>query len=103
MSYKNIEAHAVGELLARDDVVVIDTRDGFAQSQGRLPKAQPANDDVIGSLMMKRRSNPPVLVYCYEGHSSRDMCTFLHQMGLSEVYNLVGGWAAWAALSEPAA
>jgi len=34
-------------------------------------------------------------VYCYHGNSSRDLCTLLVGMGLRQVYNLVGGWAAW--------
>lgn len=100
MSYQDIEAAQVATLLHRDNLVVLDTRDALSQSQGQLPKAQPASDQVIATLMKQRRTNPPVLVYCYEGNSSRDLCTFLAQLGLSEIYNLAGGWKAWLALGE---
>ena len=103
MSYRDIHVSEVGELLDREEVVVIDMRDSHAQSQGQLPKAQPASDAVINGLVRKRRSNPPVLVYCYHGNQSRDLCNFLIQLGLSEVYNLEGGWEAWANLAQPPA
>lgn len=99
MSYQDIEAKDVGGLLEKENLVVIDMRDGQSQSLGQLPKAVPASDDVINGLVRQRRQDPPVLVYCYEGNMSRDLCTFIKQLGLSDVYNLAGGWKAWAALA----
>jgi rhodanese-related sulfurtransferase len=95
VSYHDIHAAEVGELLQKEGVVVIDVRDAQAQSKGQLPNALPPSDAVINGLVRQRRSNPPVLVYCYHGNSSRDLCGFLSQLGLSQVYNLVGGWEAW--------
>jgi len=97
VSYQDIDGRDVATLLKRENLVVLDTRDALSQSQGQLPKAQPASDHVIATLMKQRRTNPPVLVYCYEGNTSRDLCTFLGQLGLSEIYNLAGGWKAWLA------
>ena len=96
MSYTDIEATNVGDLLNNDALVVIDMRDQQSQSLGMLPGAVAASDAVISSLMKKRRQDPPVLVYCYEGNMSRDLCTFIKGLGLSNVYNLAGGWTAWA-------
>lgn len=95
MAYQDIHAAELGELMQQGGLTIIDMRDPQARSQGQLPNALTPNDDLIGSLVAKRRSNPPVLVYCYHGNSSRDLCSFLAQLGLSQVYNLVGGWAAW--------
>lgn len=95
MSYYDINVDNVGELLSADELTVIDMRDMQSQSKGQLPNALPHSDAVISGLVGKRRSNPFVLVYCYHGNSSRDLCNFLTQMGLKQVYNLVGGWAAW--------
>ena len=100
MSYQDIEAADVGGLLENENLVVIDMRDAQSQDRGQLPKALPASDDVISGLMRQRRKDPPVLVYCYEGNMSRDLCTFIKQLGLSEVYNLAGGWKAWTAIAE---
>lgn len=101
MSYQDIHVAEVGELLQKDDLVVIDVRDAQAQSKGQLPNAVPPSDAVINNLVRQRRSNPPVLVYCYHGNSSRDLCSFLSQLGLNQVYNLVGGWEAWENWQQP--
>lgn len=95
MSYDDIDIAELDALLQRKDLYVIDIRDAAARSRGSLPGARAPSDELIGELMQKRRSQPPVLVYCYHGNSSRDFCGFLIQLGLKQVYNLNGGWAAW--------
>jgi len=95
MSYQDIHVTELAELLQRPELTIIDIRDAHARSQGQLPKALTPSEELIGGLVQQRRNNPAVLVYCYRGNSSRDMCSLLSQMGLSQVYNLVGGWAAW--------
>lgn len=95
MSYTDIEATKIDDLLNSDDLVVIDMRDQQSQSLGMLPGALPASDAVIAGLVKKRHQDPPVLVYCYEGNMSRDLCTLIKGLGLSRVYNLAGGWTAW--------
>ncbi|OBS10569.1 rhodanese-like domain-containing protein [Acidihalobacter prosperus] len=95
MSYQDIDAVEVHALLGRDDLVVIDVRDAHAQARGRLPHAMPPSDEVIDALISRRHQPLSVLVYCYHGHSSRDLCAFLTRIGLRRVYNLAGGWAAW--------
>lgn len=101
MNYRDIDPADIGDLLARDGLVVLDMRDPGHQSAGTLPGAQPANDAVVGGLMRKRRANPPVLVYCYKGVQSRELCAFLAQMGLTDVYNLTGGWEGWTNRPQP--
>lgn len=95
MSYQEIEAAEVHELLRRDDLVVIDVRDAHTQSRGKLPNAMPPSDEVIKALIQRRHQPLSVLVYCYHGHSSRELCSFLTRKGLQQVFNLRGGWASW--------
>jgi len=99
VSYQDIHAAELDTLLQQDGLMVVDMRDAQTRERGQLPGALPASDAVIGQLMQQRRRNPPVLVYCYHGNSSRDLCGFLSQLGLQQVYNLVGGWEAWANLA----
>jgi len=95
MAYQDIHAAELDELLQTVGLTVIDMRDPQTRSQGQLRNALTPSDDLIGALVQQRRRNPPVLVYCYHGNSSRELCSFLSQLGLTHVYNLVGGWAAW--------
>lgn len=95
MSYHDLHAAELPRLLTEEGLTIIDTRDAETRRRGQLPGAVPPSDEVMNALMRRRRSDPPVLVYCYHGNQSRDLCGFLTQLGLSRVYNLVGGWEAW--------
>jgi ankyrin repeat protein len=97
LTYQDIQASELDPFLNREALVVIDMRDAATQAAGQLPCAQPPSDALISALARRRGQAPPVLVYCYHGNSSRDLCAFLSQFGLPEVYNLAGGWAAWEA------
>ena len=97
MAYQDIQASELKTFLQREELVVIDMRDAASQAAGRLPNAHPDSDALVSALVKRRRRAPPVLVYCYHGNRSRDLCGFLSQFGLPEVYNLAGGWAAWEA------
>ncbi|MET0041950.1 MAG: rhodanese-like domain-containing protein, partial [Candidatus Thiodiazotropha sp. 6PLUC3] len=94
-SYSDIEVSDLNTLLSDANPVIIDMRDHQSQSRGRLPSALSVSDETIGKLIQQRRNNPAVLVYCYHGNQSRDLCSFLTQMGLNNVHNLSGGWEAW--------
>jgi rhodanese-related sulfurtransferase len=95
LTYHDISPADAESLLARDGLIVIDMRDAEAQAKGALPGARPASDAVVNGIVRQRRADPAVLVYCYHGNMSRDLCSFLSQLGLNNVYNLNGGWSAW--------
>lgn len=95
MSYQDIYATEVAELLQKVQPLILDQRDPQTRSKGQLADAQPATDEIINTLVRQRRQDPAVLVYCYHGNRSRELCDFLGQLGLNRVYNLVGGWEAW--------
>lgn len=95
MNYQDISVAEMEVLLQKDGLTIIDMRDAQTRSRGQLSNAQAASEQLISALMRQRKTNPHVLVYCYHGNSSRDLCSLLSQMGLTRVYNLSGGWAAW--------
>ncbi|MEW5771479.1 MAG: ankyrin repeat domain-containing protein [Pseudomonadota bacterium] len=96
MSYQDISPAEAAALLAEGRATVFDIRDAASFALGHLDGAQPATDAALMQLIRGRQRHLPVLVYCHHGNSSRDMCEFIAGMGLSRVYNLVGGWQAWS-------
>jgi len=92
MSYYDIHVEQLPELIRSKQPAILDMRDAAAFGSGHLHGATQADESQVRELM--RRKSEPVLVYCYHGHSSRDLATFLCRMGLNEVYNLEGGWQA---------
>jgi len=92
MSYYDIHVEQLPEMIRSKQPAILDMRDAAAFGSGHLAGAVPADEAQVRRLM--RQKGEPVLVYCYHGHSSRDLATFLCRMGLTEVYNLEGGWQA---------
>lgn len=95
MSYQDIHASEVAALRAEPELVIFDIRAPSVFERGHMEGAQQADDAALMQFMKKRQRQRPVLVYCYHGESSRDICQFIAGFGFERVYNLEGGWAAW--------
>jgi rhodanese-related sulfurtransferase len=102
MTYQDIDCADIERLRAETDLLIFDTRDAASYASGHLDGAQPVSDAAMARLMRSRQRERPILVYCYRGNSSRDICRFIAGFGYSRVYNLTGGWQAWQAFSRPA-
>lgn len=99
MSYTSILASEVDELCAQAETRILDCRDPRSYEQGHLPGALLVSDAVVRH-MARSNKEQPVIVYCYHGISSRDLATFLVNYGFTSVFNLEGGWQAWAELQN---
>ena len=103
MNYQDLECTELAALRAEPELLIFDTRDANSYAREHLEAAQPISDAAIKQLMKQRQHDRPVLVYCYRGNSSRDICAFIAGLGFRRVYNLVGGWQAWEKFNLPAA
>lgn len=95
MNYRDIHAAEVQALRSEAELLIVDSRDPDSYARGRLEAAEPVSDALLKQLIKSRQRERPVLVYCYHGNSSRDLCAFIAGFGFNRVYNLVGGWEAW--------
>jgi rhodanese-related sulfurtransferase len=95
MSYQDIHPAHLQDLRAEPELLILDMRDPASYAQGRLDGAEPVSDALLRQLMKSRQRDRPVLVYCYHGNSSRDLCQFIAGFGYTRVHNLVGGWQGW--------
>ncbi len=95
MNYRDIHASEVQTLRSEAELLVIDIRDPDSHARGHLEAAEPVSDNLLKQLIKSRQRERPVLVYCYHGNSSRDLCELIAGFGFNRVYNLVGGWEAW--------
>ncbi len=94
MSYYDIHPELLSRITAIPGLIIIDQRDELSRSRGQLPGSVTPSEELIAGLVRRRGDNPPVLVYCYHGNQSRELCAFFAQFGLSQIYNLEGGWQA---------
>jgi rhodanese-related sulfurtransferase len=95
MSYHDLQSADLQNLRTEPDLLILDMRDPATYAQGCIEGAEPVSDALLKQLMKDRQRARPVLVYCYHGNSSRDLCQFIAGFGYTRVYNLVDGWQGW--------
>jgi len=98
MPYLDIHVEDLPGFIQQHQPVILDMRDSATFEKGHIEGAVPADEREIRNLMKNREQ--PVLICCYHGHSSRELATFLCQMGIKHVYNLEGGWHALSAYMD---
>ena len=96
MSYEDLNVNQVENFVKQPGAVVIDVRDIHTYRAGHMQGALHIDGPAMGGLIRKRKSNPPILVYCYHGNLSREMADMISRLGFTNVSHLVGGWEAWA-------
>jgi thiosulfate/3-mercaptopyruvate sulfurtransferase len=95
MSYQDLQPAEVAALRAAGELTLFDTRDAASYACGHIDGALPVSDDALRQLIQSRQRQRPILVYCYRGNSSRDVCQLIAGLGFRRVYNLAGGWQGW--------
>ena len=85
------------------DKQVIDVRTLNEFSQGHLADAVMIDfyKDDFKSRIAKLDKNKPVFVYCAAGGRSGSATEILEELGFKKVYDLKGGYKAWAGAGKP--
>lgn len=96
MAFKRLSVLQLSAVMKDTDTIIIDTRDIQSFTTGHIPGAITISEQIMSQLIRTRNKPRTIVVYCYRGISSLDICHLLTSAGLNEVYNLEGGWQAWA-------
>ena len=104
----SVEAFA-SSMDGKTEAILLDVRTPAEWEEGYIKGATFMNfhDDAFSSQLETLDKSKPVYVYCKGGGRSGKTAKMLHEMGFSEVYNLLGGITAWkevkgeAALQKP--
>jgi rhodanese-related sulfurtransferase len=97
MMFQRIFTEAARQLIRDKAPVILDVRDAGAYSDARIPDSIHVTFSTIHSAVEKFRRDTPLLIYCYQGHSSQDFARLFTDFGFREVYSLEGGFQAWHA------
>lgn len=87
-------------MIAGREMVILDRRDLTSYQQGHIEGAMMAHDGLVESLIKKRDTAKPLLIYCYRGNSSRELAALFAQFGFGEVYSMAGGYVEWRRVHE---
>lgn len=93
--FQGVQVEAVGELIKRDAIRVLDARDRASFDQARIEPAVHLSSTNLDELIFGTPKNVPVLIYCYHGQASQTYAQTFVDFGFQEVYSLEGGFDAW--------
>ncbi len=102
MSIREITAADLPSLLERG-VAVIDVREPDEYREGHVPGAISVPLGRVPESVELFRKSVSVYVVCQSGGRSMRACEFLHDAGVTNVINVAGGTAGFAALGNPLA
>ena len=88
-------------LQAGDDIQLVDVREEMEFEYCHLPGSQLVPLDELPRRAAEIRAAGPVVVVCHHGVRSAHAANYLRHLGRTNVLNLRGGVAAWAARVDP--
>ncbi|MER2493824.1 thiosulfate sulfurtransferase GlpE [Catenovulum sediminis] len=93
--FKHIDCQKVADLLATDDVKVVDIRDEQSFNAGHIEGAFHLTNGSLSQFMQQADFDQPVIVVCYHGVSSQGAAQYIAQQGFEDVYSMDGGFETW--------
>src|SRR5689334_9876477 len=86
---------------AGENIDIIDVREDWEVQIGTLPNAIHIPMDDIPDSVDKISKDKPVVIMCHTGRRSEQVVMWLESEDFENLYNLVGGIAAWKADVDP--
>jgi hydroxyacylglutathione hydrolase len=93
----------VAEMLSRGEVAVVDVRGRTEWEAGHLPGVPNIPVGYLAERLDELPTDRPLVVHCQGGARSAIAASVLQARGLTNVVNLVGGYAAWEQAGLPVA
>ena len=94
-TFRRIDAATASQLLTRDNVLILDSRDPASFNLAHIANARRISSENLDVTLIGTPKATPVLLYCYHGNASQTYGQMFADFGFSEVYSLDGGFAAW--------
>lgn len=93
--YVDISVEEAKEMIVSQNVVVLDVRSQAEFESGHIPGAKLVPLPELEERIDELNKDQVIIVYCRTGSRSREASEILVQHGFENVYNMLGGVAAW--------
>jgi rhodanese-related sulfurtransferase len=94
MKFKEITVTQAQQMLASQEVMLLDRRDIPSYRAAHVENAMLAHDGLIESIIKKRDRSKPIIIYCYRGNDSKELAALFGQFGFDS-YSVIGGYTEW--------
>ncbi len=95
-AYTELEASQLAELIATQEIVLVDVRNDDEVAKGIIPNALHIPLASLPTQYSMLTPEKPIVLYCHSGIRSAKAASFLANNGYSSLFNLSGGVLAWA-------
>ncbi|THH36462.1 rhodanese-like domain-containing protein [Neolewinella litorea] len=97
-AHENLSPAEFAEKMKGENVVVLDVRTPGEIRDGKIDGALELDfrDPQFATKLAELDRDPTYLVYCAVGGRSNQACELMTEAGFQKVYNLDGGYTAWA-------
>lgn len=98
-----LSVEEVAELLRTEAPIrLIDVREVWEREIVSLPGAEPLDEALVERLLKSPPRGHQLIFMCHHGIRSLNAAAFFAAQGITEVYSMAGGIAAWAERIDPA-
>ncbi len=80
--------------------LVVDVREASEYEEGHVPSAQFVPLSTVADNLDVFRSSNEVFIVCHSGGRSMRACEFLHDQGITNVVNVIGGTSGWMSVGN---
>lgn len=97
-----LSVEEVAELLRTEAPIrLIDVREVWEREIVALPGAEPLDEALVERLLKSPPGEHRLVFMCHHGIRSLNAAAFFAAQGITEVYSMAGGIAAWAQRIDP--
>ena len=95
--FTRLSVEEAKEMMETDDVQVIDSREPWEYAEGHVPGAHNITHMATLPRAKELATDKPIIFICKSGQRSAVAAEFAATVGLTDLYNVEGGTAAWIA------
>ena len=100
---KDIEPEEFKELMANENVIVLDVRSAEEVAVGKIEGSVNVDfySETFKEEVAKLDQSKEVLIYCAGGVRSKKAMNIMTTLNFPKLYNLLGGYGKWSSLGYP--
>ena len=101
-SIEEVDVVTLAQWLEQDEAIsLVDVRSPAEMNRGMIENSVPLPMHLVPLHPPEPKSGERLVIYCRSGARSAQVCAFLAQRGMTNIYNLRGGVIAWQSAGLP--